>query len=147
RDAVNSGRLPGPTLYVSGPFIQHEPYPNTEAYRWGVKGADDGRAKVRRLAEAGVNVIKLIDQDQMTPEEVKAVVDEAHAHKLMVVAHAHRPEEIRRGLAAGVDDFEHTGLATAPEYPADVIAAIRERTAKMSLGPLWWTPPPRAWPT
>ena len=31
-------------------------------------------------------------------------------------------------------------LATAPEYPADVIALIRERTAKMSLGPLFWTP-------
>jgi len=32
------------------------------------------------------------------------------------------------------------GLATAPEYPADIIAMIRERTAKMSLGPLFWTP-------
>ena len=51
-------------------------------------------------------------------EEVEAIVDEAHRNKLMVVAHAHRPEEIRRGLQAGVDDFEHTGLATAPEYPA-----------------------------
>ena len=54
--------------------------------------------------------------------------------------HSHRPEEIRRGLAAGVDCFEHTGLATAPAYPDDIIAAIRERTAKMSLGPLYWTP-------
>ena len=32
------------------------------------------------------------------------------------------------------------GLATAPEYPPDIIALLRERTAKMSLGPLWWTP-------
>ena len=39
-----------------------------------------------------------------------------------------------------MDCFEHTGLATAPEYPDDVIALIRERTAKMSLGPLFWTP-------
>ena len=35
---------PGPTLYVSGPFIQHEPYPGTEAFRWGVKGAGRRRA-------------------------------------------------------------------------------------------------------
>ena len=140
RDRINAGEIPGPTLYVSGPFIQHEPYPGTEYFRWGVKGADDARAKVRTLAEAGVNCIKLIDQDQMTMEEVQAVVDEAHKHKLTVVAHAHRPEEIRRGLLAGVDCFEHTGLATAPEYPPDVIAMIRERTAKMSLGPLFWTP-------
>ena len=36
-------------------------------------------------------------------EEVQAVVDEAHRRGLPVVAHSHRPEEIRRGLAAGVD--------------------------------------------
>jgi imidazolonepropionase-like amidohydrolase len=140
RDAINAGKIPGPTLYVSGPFIQHEPYPGTEYVRWGVTGPEDARAKVRKLADAGVNCIKLIDQDQMTMEEVTAVVDEAHKRKLSVVAHSHRPDEIRRGLAAGIDCFEHTGLATAPEYPPDIIAMIRERTAKMALGPLFWTP-------
>ena len=140
RERIKKGEIPGPTLYVSGPFIQHEPYPGTDYVRWGVKGVDDARAKVRTLAEAGVDVIKLIDQDQMTMEEVQAVVDEAHKRKLPVIAHSHRPEEIRRGLQVGVDCFEHTGLATAPEYPAEIIAMIRERTAKMSLGPLFWTP-------
>jgi imidazolonepropionase-like amidohydrolase len=140
RDRIARGEIPGPTLYVSGPFIQHAPYPGTEAFRWGVSGERDAREKVGRLAAAGVDLIKLIDQDQMTLAEVRAVVDEAHRHGLPVVAHSHRPEEIRRGLAAGVDNFEHTGLATAPEYPSDVVALIRERTAQMSLGPLWWTP-------
>ncbi len=140
RNAINRGDLPGPRLYVSGPFIQHEPYPGTEAFRWGVKGIEDARAKVAKLATAGVDVIKLIDQDQMTEEEVFAVVDEAHKRGLPVVGHSHRPEEIRRGMRAGVDNFEHTGLATAPEYPADIIGMIRERSAKMSLGPFFWTP-------
>ncbi len=140
RNAINAGKILGPTLYVSGPFIQKAPYPGTEHFRWGVNGAQDARAKVRKLAQAGVDVIKLIDHDQMTMEELQAVVDEAHKHKLPVVAHAHRPEEIRRGLQVGVDCFEHTGLATAPEYPPDIIAMLRERTAKMALGPLFWTP-------
>jgi imidazolonepropionase-like amidohydrolase len=140
RDAIKSGKIAGPTLYVSGPFIQHAPYPNTERFRWGVSGADDARAKVRRLAEAGVDLIKLIDQDEMTMEEVRAVVDEAHKHRLPVVAHAHRPEEIRRGFAAGVDDFEHTGLATASEYPADIIRLLEERTGRGAAGPFFWTP-------
>src|SRR5262249_34468345 len=140
RDRINAGRIPGPTMYVSGPFIQHAPYPGTEYFRWGVSGADDARVKVRQLAGAGVNIVKLIDQDQMAMEEVLAVVDEAHKHGLPVVAHSHRPEEIRRGLQAGVDCFEHTGLGSSPEYPADIISMIRERTAKMSLGPLYWTP-------
>ena len=140
RDRINAGKLPGPSLYVSGPFIQHEPYPGTEYFRWGVNGASDAREKVRKLADAGVNCIKLIDQDLMTLEEVQAVVDEAHKHRLTVVAHSHRPDEIRRGLQVGVDCFEHTGLAAAPEYPADILAMLRERTAKMNLGPLFWTP-------
>ncbi len=140
RDAINNGDIPGATLYVSGPFIQHRPYPGTEDFRWGVYGPEDGRKKIKKLAQAGVDVIKLIDQDQMTMAELKAVVDEAHKHNLKVVAHGHRPEEIRRGLLVDVDCFEHTGLSSAPEYPADVIQMIRERTAQMNKGPLFWCP-------
>jgi imidazolonepropionase-like amidohydrolase len=140
RDRINAGKLPGPTLYVSGPFIQHEPYPGTELFRWGVNGPADASGKVTKLADARVDVIKLIDQDQMTIDEVHAVVTTAHERGLPVVAHSHRPEEIRRGLKAGVDNFEHTGLSSAPEYPEDILTAIRERTANMSRGPLFWTP-------
>ncbi|GIV37083.1 MAG: Xaa-Pro dipeptidase [Cyclobacteriaceae bacterium] len=140
RNRINRGEIPGPTLYVSGPFIQKKPYPGTEAFRWGVNGEKDARAKVQQLAKAGVDVVKLIDHDEMTEAEYMAVVDEAHKLGLRVVAHAHRPEEIRRGLKAGVDCFEHTGLSAAPEYPPDIMALIRERTAKMNIGPLFWTP-------
>ena len=140
RDAINSGRIPGPTLFVSGPFIQKKPYPGTEQFRWGVDSPADARAKIKRIAQAGVDVVKLIDQGGMSDAELAAIVDEAHKHGLPVVAHAHRPEEIRRGLKAGVDCFEHTGLAASPEYPPDVIAALRERTGNMASGPLFWTP-------
>ncbi len=135
RDGIRKGEIPGPTLYVSGPFLQHEPYPGTELFRWGIHGVDDARAKVKKLADAGVDVIKLIDQDQMTMDEVRALVDEAHQRKLPVVAHSHRVEEIRRGLEAGVDCFEHTGLGTAPEYPADIYEKMKGRA-----NTLFWTP-------
>lgn len=140
RDAINNGEIPGATLYVSGPFIQHKPYPGTEDFRWGVNGPDDGRKKIKKLAKAGVDVIKLIDQDQMTLDELKAIVDEAHKNNLKVVAHGHRPEEIRLGLEVGVDCFEHTGLSSAPKYPDDVMEMIKERTAQMNKGPLFWCP-------
>ena len=140
RDAINRGEIPGATMYVSGPFLQHRPYPGTEQFRWGVYGEKDAREKVQLLAKAGVDCIKLIDQDEMTREEVFAIVDEAHKHKLKVVGHSHRPNEIRIGLEAGVDNFEHTGLSSAPAYPDDIIKSIAERTAQMSKGPLFWTP-------
>ena len=94
------------------------------------------------LADAGVDVIKMVDQDEMTFEEAEALVDQAHKRGLKVVGHAHRPEEIRRGIQIGVDNFEHTGLATSPEYPESVMIPLKERTAtgRVRGGPLYWTP-------
>lgn len=142
RDRVNAGEIPGPRLYMSGPFLQKEPYPGTESYRWGIDGADDARAKVRQLAEAGVDIIKLVDQDELTMEELQALVDEANAHDLPVIAHSHRPEEVRKGLTVGISNYEHTGFATAPRYPDDIMQMIRERVARMNRrgGLFFWTP-------
>lgn len=139
---IESGEIPGPRLFASGPFLQHEVSDWEKDFRWAVDGPEDARAKVERLADAGLEIVKLIDQDKMTLEESRAIVEAAHAHGMKVVAHAHRPDEIRRGLEIGVDNFEHTGLTTAPEYPPDVIEKLRERTAtgRIAGGPLFWTP-------
>ncbi|MFN8572894.1 MAG: amidohydrolase family protein [Gemmatimonadaceae bacterium] len=133
---IAAGEIPGPRLFVSGPFIQHAAYEEYEKdFRWGVSGAEDARQKVQRVIDAGVDVVKLIDQDQMTDAEVAAVVETAHKNGRPVVAHAHRMDEIRMGLKHGVDDFEHVGLGTAPGYADDVLQRLRERNAA-----LYWTP-------
>src|SRR5512132_1341804 len=47
---IESGEIPGPRLFVSGPFIQHKPYFDYEkTFRWGVDSPDDARAKVQKL--------------------------------------------------------------------------------------------------
>jgi imidazolonepropionase-like amidohydrolase len=136
RRRIDKGEIPGPRLFVSGPFIQKRPYFDYEkTFRWGVDSPDDARTKVQRLVDAGVDVIKLIDQDQLTAAEVAAVVETAHRGGKPVVAHAHREDEIRVGLEHGVDGFEHTGLATAPGYPEDILAALRKRN-----NTLFWCP-------
>lgn len=142
RERIKRGEIPGPRLYVSGPFLQHRPYAREEVDRWGIFGVKDAKKKVNQLADIGVDMIKLIDHDKMSLEEAKAIVDTAHKRGLKVVAHSHRPDEIRRGLEIGVDNFEHTGLTTAPEYPEDVIQKLKERTAtgRIAGGPLFWTP-------
>lgn len=142
RQAIRDGHIPGPRLYVSGPFLQKKPYPGTEAFRWGVKDADDARAKVRQLKAAGVDVIKMIDQDELGEAVTRALVDEAHKQGLKVVGHSHLPDEIRIGLKTGVDNFEHTGLGAAPEYPEDIMNALERRAAEGRVrgSPLYWTP-------
>jgi imidazolonepropionase-like amidohydrolase len=136
RRRIDQGEIPGPRVFVSGPFIQHRPYFEYEkTVRWGVDGADDARAKVQKLVDAGVDFIKLIDQDQMTEDEVRTVIETAHKGGKTVVAHAHREDEIRIGLKYGVDCFEHTGLATEPGYPEDILAGLRKRN-----NTLYWCP-------
>src|SRR6266498_3836970 len=133
---IESGEIPGPRLFVSGPFLQHRPYSDYEKeFRWGVTGAADARSKVQKIVDAGVDLVKLIDQDQMTEEEVKAVVEAAHKSGRPVVAHAHREEEIRIGLKYGVDSFEHTGLATEPGYPEDILQGLRKRNQTLGWCP------------
>ncbi len=133
---IADGEILGPRLFVSGPFLQRAPYASWQTeYRWGLSGPDDAREKTQRLVDAGVDVIKLIDQDQLTDAEVAAVVETAHTAGIKVVAHAHRMDEIRVGLRHGVDNFEHTGLGTAPGYAEDVLQALSERNTS-----LYWTP-------
>jgi imidazolonepropionase-like amidohydrolase len=132
---IEADEIPGPRLFVSGPFLQHTAPPLEAKFRWEVKGAEDARKKVDIVVDGGADVIKMIDQDQMTLEEVKAIVDQAHKRGKHVAAHAHRSEEIRRGLQAGVDCFEHTGLATKPGYEEDILQMMRERNAT-----LYWCP-------
>jgi imidazolonepropionase-like amidohydrolase len=133
---IEKGEIPGPRLFVSGPFIQRAPYADYETtFRWGVNGADDARAKVQKLIDGGVDFIKLIDQDQLTDAEVAAVVQTAHKAGRPVVAHAHREDEIRVGLKHDVDCFEHTGLATEPGYPEDILQGLRKRNNTLSWCP------------
>jgi imidazolonepropionase-like amidohydrolase len=136
RDRIARGEIPGPRVFASGPFLQRAPYEEYEReFRWGLNGAADARAKTQRLIDAGVDFIKLIDQDQLTDAEVAAIVSTAHAAGKKVIAHGHREDEIRMGLKHGVDGFEHTGLATAPGYPEDVLAGLRKRNHT-----LYWCP-------
>lgn len=133
---IEKGEIPGPRLFVSGPFIQHRPYSDYEKeYRWGMSGAADARSRVQKIIDAGVDLIKLIDQDQMTEEEVRAVVETAHKAGRPVVAHAHREDEIRIGLKYNVDCFEHTGLATEPGYPEDILQGLRKRNQTLAWCP------------
>ena len=140
--AIENGDIPGPNMYMSGPFLQAEVEEWQTAYRWPVKSVRDARERVKTLDEAGMDFVKLIDQDKMPFEVAQAIVDEAHKRGMKVVGHSHRPDEIRVGLKIGVDNFEHTGLTTAPEYPPDIMAALKERTAtgRVAGGPLYWTP-------
>jgi len=118
---IANGDIPGATIYAAGPQLTHQPPDWATKYRGGVSGPADAKAKVNQLADMGVDQIKVTDAETMTLEDLKAVAEAAHARGLKVAAHGRTLGEIRLGLAAGFDEFEHIGLQEA-EYPPDLIA-------------------------
>ena len=76
---------------------------------------------VRKMKKYGAKVIKIcatggvfsndaVGVQQLTLEEIKAIVDEAHMDGMKVAAHAHGPEGIRAAILGGVDTIEHASL-------------------------------------
>jgi imidazolonepropionase-like amidohydrolase len=86
-------------------------------------GPDALRHKVREVHKYGADLIKLcatggvlskgdsVGAQQLTYEEMKAAVDEAHMLGLKVAAHAHGTSGINDAIRAGVDTIEHASLA------------------------------------
>jgi imidazolonepropionase-like amidohydrolase len=132
---IASGEIRGPGLYVAGPALTKGGNANA-VQTLNVSGAADAKAKTSQLIDAGVDWIKVINADALTSEEMHAIVDEAHGRGRRVAAHAFSEAEIRQGLLAGVDDFQHVRTQT-PEYPPDVVALIRDRVR--TGPPLYWT--------
>ena len=134
---IASGELPGPTLYVAGPALSGNRRAALTPQFVAISSEEDARTKTRGLIDAGIDVVKIFNQDQMSPAECKAIVAEAHRRGLKAAAHGTTDTDIRVGLECGIDDFQHLG-AGAPEFPADIVAAIRERVR--TGPPLYWTP-------
>ena len=135
RDAVAEGRFPGPRIKVSGNALSiiggHGdsatglPPEMAEAVNEAhlspavCTGAAECQKAVRELAAAGVDVIKfhatggVLDPGYMgleqhfTNEEMRAIVDMAHAMHLKAAAHAHGAGGILAATNAGVDSIEH----------------------------------------
>jgi len=131
RDAINAGDVIGPRMLVSGPAIgitggHCDGNLLAPEYAERGEGVADGpdavRAMVRKNVKYGVDVIKYcgtggvfskgtrVGAQQYTPEEVAALVDEAHMHGRKVAVHAHGANGIKVALKAGVDTIEHASL-------------------------------------
>ena len=75
-----------------------------------VEGADEARAAVRMLVRRGAGVIKVgltESYPNLSLEELRDTVAEAHAVGVRVSAHVEDSRGTRRALDAGVDDLAH----------------------------------------
>ena len=100
------------------------------AYSYFCDGPWDCRKAVRKLVRDGADVVKVYAatgttpesyasegyrlKKQLTVEELKAIVDEAHRAGLKVAGHAIGEDSVANVVEAGVDSIEH-GLGLTPE--------------------------------
>jgi imidazolonepropionase-like amidohydrolase len=132
RNAIASGKVPGPRMLVSVHAIGATGgHCDESGYRAGlfgretgpqngvINGADQARFAVRFDHKYGADIIKVcatggvlsltddVDTPQLTQEELNAIVDEAHALRRKAAAHAHGAEGAKRAIRAGIDSIEH----------------------------------------
>ena len=133
REAINSGLLEGPRISCSGRFIVtydsifgDDPTGLQVAdHRVGVmaNGVHAMVTEVRRQLKHGVNYIKLGDSlwgdiQTISPEEMRAVADEAHRRNAKVTIHSRGSGSTRAAAEAGLDWILHADLATEADLDA-----------------------------
>jgi imidazolonepropionase-like amidohydrolase len=131
RNAINAGVAQGPRMLTAvhgvgspGGHFDDYPFPPDRVKPDGpiegiCSGPEQCREAVRYQMKWGADVIKIaasggvlsesdpVDVPQLTPEELSAIVTEAHKWNRKVSAHCHGDAAARLAIAAGVDSIEH----------------------------------------
>ena len=132
RDRINSGIVPGPRMFVSGPAVSvtggHADStnalspilrPDLPSHLSTADGPSEARKAVRARIREGVDLIKItatggvlsptaagVDQ-QFFDDELESIVQAARMMGRKVAAHAHGTDGINAALRAGVSSIEH----------------------------------------
>lgn len=136
RNAINAGVAAGPRILTAihgigspGGHMDDYPFPPERIKPEGpiegiCSGPESCREAVRYQMKWGADVIKIaasggvlsesdpVDVPQLTPEELSAIVSEAHTWNRKVAAHCHGDTAARLAIAAGVDSIEHGSFLT-----------------------------------
>jgi imidazolonepropionase-like amidohydrolase len=130
RDAIQRGDVVGPRMLASGSAISaHGGHGDSTGYRQDVNellrrssicsGEDDCRRAVREQVRRGADLIKVHATggvlsntaaglaQQLTEDELEAIVETAHLMGRAVTAHAHGADGVNAFLEAGGDSIEH----------------------------------------
>lgn len=121
REQVAKGQLVGPKIKTAGTILESEKWMTwvvdiskkngdlgilqDVSTRIGVSNPEHAKEAVKKLAEEGVDLIKV--RNHQTPETFLAIVAEAKKYGLRVAAHA-PPMDLAVASAAGMGSIEHT---------------------------------------
>lgn len=133
RDSIREGKFPGPRVVASGPWLGVSGG-TCDFQGIGVKGADAFRARVRKDVDQGADLIKVCasgwlaqaaekpDACEISEEELRAAIDEAHSLKRRVAVHAISERAIGASVTHGADLIVHGGFTSKA-----TVAAMAQR--------------------
>ena len=116
RERIAAGVVTGPRLLVVGPVFSAPNHPSGEranfcGANFAAVDEESVRVEVRRLAEAGVDAIKVLYDSAWPPMPedriVAAIASEAHAQGIPLLAHVQTVEDASRAVQLGVDRLAH----------------------------------------
>jgi len=110
KQRIDAGKTPGPKLHISGPYLgglgDLAPQLHT------LSGPDEAARTVDYWAAEGVTSFKAYMD--ITPDELKAAIEHAHAKGLKITGHL-CAVGFKEAAALGIDDLEH-GLTVDTEF-------------------------------
>jgi imidazolonepropionase-like amidohydrolase len=144
RDAINRGRVPGPRILACGRKLTSpgsyihslNPAVAESIIRQeflDIDSPDAARRAVRADVYYNVDLIKVTIEDDITPAEAAAIVDEAHRQNLRVAVHATTTNSIQIAIDAGADSIEHGNGVTDEQ-----LKTMREKGIFLDLTPTWY---------
>lgn len=146
RRMVDSGEIEGPDIVASGPVICMT---GGHGWQFGMEsdGVDACRKATRTVMREGADVVKVMatggvmtegvepGSAQLTYEEIRACVEEAHKAGKTTATHAQGSEGIANAVRAGIDSVEH-GIFLTDDIIADMIG--RGTTLVPTLAAVYW---------
>jgi len=142
RDSIKSGKVAGPRVVSAGPWLGESGL-TCDFQKTGVKGADAFRERVRQDVDRGADLIKVCasgwlpqaakqpDAYEISDDELKGAVEEAHRARRRVAVHAISQRAIGAAIGHGADLLVHAGFT-----PTETIAAMKARGV-YQLSTLW----------
>lgn len=139
RNAIRDGKFPGPRVISSGPWLGVAGG-ICDFQGIGLKGADAFRQRVRKDVAEGADLIKVCasgwleeaakkpDACEISDEELRAAIDEAHALKRRVAVHAISERAIAAAVTHGADLIVHGGFTSK-----DSVAMMKSRRVPQLL--------------
>ena len=112
---------------------------------YGVTTEAEARNAVKELAAKKVDIVKIWVDDRnktvtpLPPSLYRPIIEEAHAHKLRVVAHVYYLADAKSLLRAGIDGFAH-GIRDL-DVDAEIIGLFKQRPQVFVIPNLPDTPP------